>query len=155
MVYEWNVHVILQIYEWYIHLIWLIYEWFIHITWIIFYSYMHGNNDGLRIYLWSDQVAHCQWERQHDESNSITGKFCTVCFLDKHLQKVSGIFRGNRYSRLVSLKSVSQALEYPCNSLIGYKWMLSFSPFLSNVTKSGHCKAWVCQYTMAGTLCSQ
>ena len=39
---------------------------------------------------------------------------------------MNGIW-GNRNSGRVrhnTLKSVGQALEYPCNSLIGYKWML-------------------------------
>ena len=80
-----------------------------------------------RIYLWGDEVAHSQWESQHEESNSITSKLCSLCFLHKHLQKVSCIFRGNRYCRRVrhnTLKSVGQALEDSCNSLIGYKCML-------------------------------
>ena len=79
------------------------------------------------IYLRGDEVAHSKWERQHEESNSITCKLCSLCFFHRHLQKVSSIFRGDRYWRRVRhnpLQSVGQALENSCNCLIGYKCML-------------------------------
>ena len=79
----------------------------------------------LGIYLWSNEVAHCQRQSQHEKSDPITSERCSVCFLDVDLQKVCGIFGGNGYSGRVrhhtlnlGLKPVSQALEDPGNCLI-------------------------------------
>ena len=75
----------------------------------------------LGIYLWSNEVAHCQRQSQHEKSDPITSELCSVGFLDIDLQKVCGIFRGNGYSGRVrhnTLKPVSQALEDPGNCFV-------------------------------------
>ena len=75
----------------------------------------------LGIYLWSNEVAHCQRQSQHEKSDPITSELCSVGFLDIDLQKVCGIFRGNGYSGRVrhnTVKPVSQALEDPGNCFV-------------------------------------
>jgi hypothetical protein len=78
-----------------------------------------------------EQVAHCKRERQHEKSDPITGKFCSFCFLDIHLQKVSSIFWSNINHGSVglhTLKSVCKALEDPSNHLIRQEGYRSYPP---------------------------
>ena len=72
-------------------------------------------------YLRGNQIPNCQRQTQHEKTDPVSCKFCTLYLLDMHLQKVGRKFWGNSHHRCVgnhALKSVCKSLENSCNSLI-------------------------------------